>query len=150
MAIAVCSLGATASANDFMVFSPPDLLAIIDNAATVVSMAVVAAIPVELNVKLKDYFTRYANSDEVFVANGTLFHKAGDAQSFGGEVNKYTREQVIQAKTVNSNIAEIDLSTLSYDELKKLIKELKLMPADNKAETYLATLQEHQETLKQS
>ncbi len=45
--------------------------------------------------KVKDYFERYPNSNEVFENGGKLFHTRGAADSFGkGETKRHTRAEV--------------------------------------------------------
>lgn len=46
--------------------------------------------------KLKDYFSRYPQSNEVFENNGVLFHTRGAADSYGNasDTKRYTRTEV--------------------------------------------------------
>jgi hypothetical protein len=155
MTVLACSVGAAMVFNQMAGgYSPPDITQLIDNAAPVLAVVGVAA-PADSVVKLKDYFTRYKNSAEVFLAGGTLFHNAGDAQSYarGAEVTKFTRDEIMTAEgtgSINlSGIAEIDLHALSYDELKRYIKELKIETVDNKGDTLLAALEEYRKTLQE-
>jgi len=113
--------------------------------------------------KIKDYFERYPNNNEVFECGGKLFHTRGAAQSYGkGEITRYTREQVekekhlggpVSEKTKESVILKIketdDFSALPYEELKIWAKIVELKTADNKKETLLKAFAEFKETLKE-
>jgi hypothetical protein len=123
--------------------------------------------------KIKDYFNRYPQSQEVYENGGVLFHDQGSAESYGkGETTRYTREQLTvntdppaddidssaddidsSADDINSSAADKlkgieDLSTLSYDDLKALVKALNLKPSNQKAETLTLALAEYKETHK--
>lgn len=53
--------------------------------------------------KIKDYFDRYPNSEEVFENGGRLFHNSGAADSFAQtETKRYSRteaEKAVQSET---------------------------------------------------
>ncbi|MDR3328403.1 MAG: hypothetical protein LBT04_09935 [Prevotellaceae bacterium] len=152
-AILLGSLG-TVSANFFAGFSPPDVSHIVGNVAPAVSMsaigvATLAAAPKDIAEKVKDYFVRYPNSSEVYENGGVLFHERGYADSYGKtETKKYLRDE-LEARVITAfpPIAEIDLGTLSYDQLKAYVKELGIKPADNKQATFLAALEEYKHKL---
>lgn len=119
------------------------------------------------NEKLKDYFTRYPNNDEVFENNGVLFHNRGAADSFGNakETVRYTRAKVMAetilpeggddetakleaAKTSAIELLKAtDVETLDYNAMKALAKDLQLVTSDKKAETLKATLVEYKTKL---
>ena len=72
--------------------------------------------------KIKDYFDRYPQSDEVFENDGVLFHTRGAADSYSkGDTVKYTRAKVMaeavisEQPTVNSEELELQKAA---DELK--------------------------------
>jgi len=50
--------------------------------------------------KLKDYFSRYPQSKEVFENSGVLFHTRGAADSFGNasDTKRYTRNEIEASK----------------------------------------------------
>jgi len=108
------------------------------------------------NEKLKDYFTRYPNNDEVFENNGVLFHNRGAADSFGNakETVRYTREQPLipeGEQEGKANAIELlkssDVETLDYNAMKALAKDLQLTTVDKKSETLKTALNELKTTL---
>lgn len=113
--------------------------------------------------KIKDYFKRYPNSEEVYENGGKLFHKRGAAESYGKtETKKYTRKEAAaspnsseggsdgasekETATILLNATE-DIAALDYNMLKKLAKHLGLSVADQKSETLIAALEEFKKTL---
>jgi hypothetical protein len=80
--------------------------------------------------KIKDYFDRYPQSDEVFENDGVLFHTRGAADSFSkGDTVKYTRAKVM-AEKVDSEELTVDSEEL---ELQKAADELKAKEEAEKA-----------------
>ena len=111
--------------------------------------------------QIKDYFDRYPHNDEVFEADGVLFHTRGAAESYTkGDVVKYTRAKVMAeplapegengeaAKTAAIELLKTsDVEALDYNAMKALSKDLQLITADKKAETLKAALIEFKNTL---
>ncbi len=119
------------------------------------------------NEKLKDYFTRYPNNDEVFENNDVLFHNRGAADSFGNakETVRHTRAKVMESP-INSPAVDVknedtdttktaavellknaDVETLDYNAMKALVKDLELTTADKKSETLKIALTEFKKSL---
>jgi hypothetical protein len=109
--------------------------------------------------KIKDYFNRYPNSEEVYENGGVLFHNRGDADSYAkGDTKKYTRKEAEATKAApeltKEQIVETvktveDLSAVPYETQKLYAKVLGLTLANKKAETLLAALVAFKETLKE-
>lgn len=114
------------------------------------------------NEKLKDYFTRYPNSDEVYENDGVLFHNRGAADSFGNakETVRHTKAKVMAetilpeggddeaAKTAAIELIKAtDVETLDYNGMKAISKDLQLVKSDKKAETLKAALVEYKTKL---
>lgn len=113
--------------------------------------------------KIKDYFNRYPASDEVFENDGVLFHTEGAAESYGkGETTRYARKSVMETDTsdvapedtgddetkktvdltedIETVKATEDLSSLPYEELKRLVKVFDIKTDDQKKETFINVL----------
>jgi len=59
--------------------------------------------------KVKDYFKRFPNSDEVFESGGKFYHSRGAADSYGnGDVKKHTRKEVESKKIADTENKETD------------------------------------------
>lgn len=116
--------------------------------------AVVAPLSDVDKTKLKDYFERYPHSMEVYGNGGVLFHDRGAADSYGrGETTKYIRADVCDKEdNIPSSlppIAEVDINTLSYEQLKYYMAELELQPAGNKKADLIDALTAYKDNLKQ-
>jgi hypothetical protein len=112
--------------------------------------------------KIKDYFKRYPNNDEVFENGSKLFHTRGAADSFGkSETKRYTRGEAEKEKALGGpatgeqkeavilKIKETeDFTSIPYDQLKVWAKIIELKTADNKKETLLKAFADFKETLK--
>lgn len=67
--------------------------------------------------KIKDYFDRYPQSQEVFENEGVLFHTRGAAESYGtGEYTRHTRKQVDAAAKGEAADGEKSASDLDETE----------------------------------
>lgn len=115
------------------------------------------------NEKLKDYFTRYPQSDEVYENNGVLFHTRGAADSYGSanETVRYTRNQVMASQPMAPEVEQekataiellktTDVATLDYKAMKQLVKDLELNASDQKAETLKGILTEFKNSLNEA
>lgn len=117
--------------------------------------------------KIKDYFARYPNNDEVYEKGGVLFHTRGAADSYGNakETVRHTRakamatpivpeggnddaEKLEATKTAAIELLKAtDVDALDYNAMKALAKDLQLTTADKKAETLKVALAEYKTTL---
>jgi hypothetical protein len=150
LAVAVCSFGSVNAAG--VCFSPPDLSHFIAETPIAALAAATLVVPSgTMAEKIKDYFARYPNSQEVYENGGVLFHERGYADSYGKtETKKYTR-QSLSIKTeigdkelaVEQLSAIEDLTLLPYKIAQKLVKDLELKTADNKQETLVQALLEY-------
>lgn len=98
-----------------------------------------------MDARIKDYFKRYPQNDEVYECGGVLFHTEGAAQSFGGgKVSRYVRQG--DTKQVQSVVPEGTLpptSERTYKELLAECRELGIETADNKKETLIEALNKY-------
>jgi len=108
--------------------------------------------------KIKSYFERYPNSNEVFENGGKLFHNQGAAESFGqGETTKYTREQVEKSADGPASKDEIilqvkeieDFSTIPTKQLREWAKILEIKLATNTNAVLFKAFSDFKETLKE-
>lgn len=102
--------------------------------------------------KIKDYFNRYPQSNEVYETDGVLFHTEGAAQSFGkGEITKHTRqEQIVEEQTVEEPTKEEPkIVKLDYKTALSKCKELGLKLTDSRKETVFSALEAYNKQSKE-
>lgn len=98
-----------------------------------------------------DYFERYPHSEECYENGGILFHDRGSADSYGKtETEKYTRTSLLDNKTssVLPPIAEVDIESLSYEQLKEYVKVLEIEVSGQSKKAHLDALQAYKDNLK--
>ena len=104
--------------------------------------------------KIRDYFNRYPNNDEVFECGGVLFHNEGAALSYGkGVVKRYTRAELttnapakVAEKITDEPTTESTDMALDYKKALAKCKELGLQLDNTKKATVFAALEAYNDS----
>jgi len=117
--------------------------------------------------KAKDYFNRHPESKECHItSDGRVFHSNSTAQGFAGtlkdqEIESYNRDTVEKDSEESTSkneaektqklqeLAELELISANYNEMKALAKYFDVKTEGQKADAFITALTEFKATLNQ-